>query len=177
MKFEIYFIALLILISACSLFNGKDSGQEPVARVYDNYLYKSDISAIIPLGISYQDSISLVKSYIDDWILQRLILHKAELNLSGISASPEARRIERQLQDYRNSLVNYAYKKELVRQKLDTVVTAQEIDEYHIRDMRNPVLKDNIKNIILNNRKLKLVEEMEENIYQDALVKNDFEIY
>ena len=180
MKLETYLIALLTLISACSLFNGKESDKEPVARVYDSYLYKSDIRIIIPQGISYQDSISLSKSYMDNWIRQHLILHKAELNLIDKSRYIG---IEKQLQDYRNSLINYAYKKELIRQKLDTVVTDKEIEDYYvdfkIKDSASPLSfeKDNIGNIILNRRKLKLIKKMEESVYQDALANNDFEIY
>ena len=173
-SFKFHVSCFMIISSSCSLFNGNRTDQEPIARCYDSYLYESDILNIIPNGISYQDSITLVKGYIDDWILQRLILHKAELNITDISLNL---RIEKQLQDYRNSLINYAYMKELIRQKLDTVVTNKEIEDCSDNNMRNFGKEDDIRNIILNRRKLSLVEETEKSIYQDALAKNGFEIY
>src|SRR3990172_11308377 len=133
-SFKFHVSCFMIISSSCFLFNGNRTDQEPIARCYDSYLYESDILNIIPNGISYQDSITLVKGYIDDWILQRLILHKAELNITDISLNL---RIEKQLQDYRNSLINYAYMKELIRQKLDTVVTDKDIKESRVPGMRN----------------------------------------
>jgi len=87
----------------------------------------------------------LVKSYLDNWIRQHLILHKAELNLTDKSRYIG---IEKQLQDYRTSLINYAYKKELIRQKLDTVVTGIEIEDYYNDNLKNFELKDNIIKVI-----------------------------
>ena len=134
-----------VICGSCSFFNGKETDKDYVARVYGSYLNKSDIRIILPRGISYQDSISLSKSYIDNWIRQRLILHKAELNLTDKSRYIG---IEKQLQDYRNSLINYAYKKELIRQKLDTVVTDKEIEDYYTANLKNFELKDNIIKVI-----------------------------
>ncbi|MBL7883316.1 MAG: peptidyl-prolyl cis-trans isomerase, partial [Bacteroidia bacterium] len=37
--------------------------------------------------------------------------------------------------------------------------------------------KENIKNIILNKRKLKLIEQMQQDVYTDALNNNKIEIY
>jgi hypothetical protein len=38
-------------------------------------------------------------------------------------------------------------------------------------------VKDKVKSIIINKRKLKFISELEQNIYNDALSKNQFEIY
>jgi len=136
-------LAIFAFISSCTLFNGKESESEAVARVYDNYLYKSDILNTLPKGMSYNDSVSLVKTYIDNWIRQMLTLHKAELNLTD-----DQKDVEKQLQDYRNSLIIYAYKKELIRQKLDTAVTHTDIENYYNNNMKNFELKDNIVRVV-----------------------------
>ena len=142
---SVIIISVISVINVISGCNGNETDKEPVARVYDSYLNKSDIRIILPQGISYQDSISLSKSYIDNWIRQRLILHKAELNLTDKSRYIG---IEKQLQDYRNSLINYTYKEELIRQKLDTVVTDKEIEDYYTANLKNFELKDNIIKVI-----------------------------
>lgn len=141
----VIYVFICVICVSCSLFNSKETDKELLARVYDSYLYKSDIRIILPQGISYQDSSSLSKSYMDNWIRQRLILHKAELNLTDKSRYLG---IEKQLQDYRNSLINYAYKKELIRQKLDTIVTDKEIEDYYTANLKNFELKDNIIQVI-----------------------------
>ena len=71
-----------------------------------------------------------------------LIVRKAEENLSD-----EKKNVEKQLQDYRNSLITYAYERELISQKLDTVVADQEIEAYYNANKRNFELKDNIAKV------------------------------
>ncbi|NOY37684.1 MAG: hypothetical protein GXO83_08920 [Chlorobi bacterium] len=53
------------------------------------------------------------------------------------------------------------------------------INEYHLRGTPAPVeyVADEIKNTILNERKLTFIQELENNIYSDALNRNEFEIY
>jgi hypothetical protein len=38
-------------------------------------------------------------------------------------------------------------------------------------------VKDKVKSIIINKRKLKFISELEQNIYNDALTKKQFEIF
>ena len=114
-----------------------------MARVFDTYLYQSDVENIIPKGIAREDSIILLKKYIDTWIRETLVIRKAEKNLSDIQKD-----VQKQLQSYRNSLITYAYEKELVRQSLDTFVTDDEIEKYYNSNKGNFELKDNIIKVL-----------------------------
>ena len=51
--------------------------------------------------------------------------------------------------------------------------------EYKISDQISPLqfVKDEIENIIINKRKLKLSNQLEEKIYNQAKKNNDFKIY
>ena len=49
-----------------------------------------------------------------------------------------------QLDNYRNSLIIYAYENELVKQKLDTLVSDEEVENYYSANQQNFLLKDNI---------------------------------
>ena len=51
---------------------------------------------------------------------------------------------EQRLRDYRESLIVYAYEEALVRQKLDTNISAAEIGAYYTENEKNFELKDNI---------------------------------
>lgn len=132
----------IVLPALISCSNDEQAGKlrgEPVARVFDKYLYRSDVAHMVPEGSSPEDSARIVSNYINSWVREMLIVRKAEENLSE-----EKKNVEKQLQDYRNSLITYAYEQELIRQKLDTVVAEQEIEEYYNNNKRNFELRDNI---------------------------------
>ena len=53
------------------------------------------------------------------------------------------------------------------------------IDEFKIRDEISPIefIRDDIRTIIINKRKTMLADQLEQEIYDEAVDKNDFEIY
>ena len=71
------------------------------------------------------------------------MIQKAESNLAD-----EQKNVEKQLRDYRNSLITYTYEKELVKQKLDTIVADSDIEEYYNNNQPDFELKDNIIKVI-----------------------------
>ena len=131
----------LVLLFGCSGFFKKKT-ERPLAKVYDDYLYESDLKGVIPNGTTAKDSIALSKNYIETWIRQRLIIHQAEKNLSN-----EQMEFSQQLENYRNSLIIFAYENELVKQKLDTLVSDEEVENYYSANQQNFLLKDNIVQI------------------------------
>lgn len=133
-------IVSLILLSACTFFKKKT--ERAVARVYDEYLYESDLKGIIPPKTSPHDSITLTRNFIDSWIRQKLIIHQAENNISS-----DKMNFDKQIGDYKNSLIIYEYESELVKEKLDTVVSDDEIQDYYNTNQQNFLLKDNIVQI------------------------------
>ncbi|MEE4198308.1 MAG: peptidyl-prolyl cis-trans isomerase [Bacteroidales bacterium] len=116
-----------------------DKNDKPLARVHEKYLYESDLKQLFPLNISQEDSITLAKNYINDWIKKQLMLQKAEENLSD-----ESKNIEKQIEDYRSSLLIFRYRQELIKQKIDTLITQQEIESYYNEFSANFILNHNI---------------------------------
>ena len=275
-----FIVSVVILTFSCSPKTGDND--YTVAKVGDRYLYFSEMSDIFPKGCTKDDSIALAKLYIDNWIKTRLLLKRAELNLSK-----EQLNINEEIETYRTSLLIYKYENWLLQEKLDTVVHISEIQRYYdsntanfpaeeyavkavylklpanapalwnvrrwlssdsekdvqdltdycrtnavqfeffddewvrwaiienelpqtetatrqltqnnnlieqrdeafvyyvrIREKRAPgdtapliFVKDRVKNIIINKRKLKYISELEQNIYNEALTKNQFEIF
>ncbi len=131
----------LVLLCGCSGFF-KMKTERPLAKVYDDYLYESDLKGVIPVGTNAKDSLTLAKNYIETWIHQRLIIHQAEKNLSS-----EQMEFSQQLKNYRNSLITFTYENELVKQKLDTLVSDEEVENYYSANQQNFLLKDNIVQI------------------------------
>lgn len=130
-------IAALFLV-ACA-HQQHDPKDPAVAEAYSESLYRSDIRQVVPPGMAGADSAELAQRYIDTWLHERVLLHKAEENLSTAQKD-----VDRQLADYRASLIKYAYEEALVRQKLDTNVTQEEIQKYYDDNAKNFQLRDNI---------------------------------
>ena len=143
MKHKILFLFSLLLICSCNTASEKDSNRIAIAKADNEYLYKDDIMDIVPQGIPTKDSADLIRNYIDNWIRESLVKQKAESNLTD-----EQKDVEKQLRDYRNSLITYTYEKELVKQKLDTVVADSEIEEYYNNNQSDFELKDNIIKVV-----------------------------
>lgn len=97
-----------------------------IARVYDKYLYKEDVTKALPDNIRGKDSILLAKNYINNWVQQQLLFKKAEINLEG-----ELTEIDELVNKYKNDLLVNKYKEAAVKQYLDTIVTNTHIDEFY----------------------------------------------
>ena len=121
LKYQIVF-ALLVAVAACS---GPEQ-EQPVAQVGERFLYPSDVSQALPDNIGVQDSILLADDYISKWVKQQLVIQKANENLSESQKD-----VTRELEEYRNSLIIYRYKNELLKQRMDTSVTSEEIAAYY----------------------------------------------
>ena len=118
-------ITFLLLMAGCDYFQ-KSSKEVVVAECYGKYLYESDLVGIVPEGTTIMDSIQRVSTFIDSWVRRQVLIHQAENNLNM-----EELDLKKQMDEYRNSLVIYAYESQLINQKLDTIVTEDEIAEYY----------------------------------------------
>ena len=118
-------IAFLLLMAGCDYFQ-KNSKEVVVAECYGKYLYESDLVGIVPEGTTIMDSIQRVSTFIDSWVRRQVLIHQAENNLNV-----EELDLKKQMDEYRNSLVIYAYESQLINQKLDTAVSEDEIAEYY----------------------------------------------
>ncbi len=116
---------------------------EVVAKVYGYYLFEKDLEGVVLPGTPRKDSLFLVNNYIDSWIRKHLLLRQAERNLT-----PKQQDFSKQLEDYKFSLLTYAYENELIRQKLDTIVSATEIEAYYEQNKESFELRYNIVKVV-----------------------------
>ncbi len=129
--------AIIFLIS-CNKSSIEDN-DKLLAKVHDKYLYESEIKNLFTTTYSKDDSVTIARNFINDWIKKQLMLQKAELNLVE-----ESKDIERQIEDYRSSLLIFKYKQELINQKMDTIVTEEEVEQYYNEYSGNFVLNHHI---------------------------------
>ena len=142
MSVRFSFLFLILIIGSCTN-NAFDDSDRLLARVYDSYLYVSDLENLVPDGTSTIDSLSITRNYVNNWVRNQLLLYQAEKNLTD-----EQKDFSRQLRDYRNSLIIYEYESELIRQNLDTTVNMEEIEEYYQSNLSNFELKENIVQLV-----------------------------
>jgi hypothetical protein len=132
------------LISGCDFIKMRnkttvDENRQPVARVNTAYLYKDELTGIVPPNASKLDSTSWVEGYIDSWIRKQLLIQEATRKININEAE-----VERKILDYRYSIIAYEYQSQYVKQNLDTVVKANEIEGYYKTNIDNFILKQNI---------------------------------
>jgi hypothetical protein len=132
-------ISVWLLAGYACTFISKSNQESPVARVFEQYLYPSDLDNAIPEGTSPRDSTILAKRYIDTWIREQLMLNRAEQSLTE-----EQKDFEKQIAEYHRSLLIYSYREKLLHQKMDTVVTDEEIETYYHENLNNFVLGQDV---------------------------------
>jgi hypothetical protein len=135
------FLVLTVWIMACTPSGNSGSG-DVLVRVYDKYLYASDLEGIIPAGTSTRDSLTVVRTFVRNWVDRQLIVKKARENLPE-----DLKDFSDRIEQYRNSLIIFEYEKMLVRQELDTNISLEAIQEYYQRNKGNFILKDDIMNL------------------------------
>lgn len=139
------FLVCLLVFSGCDLFKKKeDKGTvgdygEPLARVYNRYLYSKDIKGLEGRNYSKEDSAALVQRYIDTWIQKQLMLLKAEAKVD-----PAEEEIQNKILECRNTLLIHEYEKLYLKQKLDTNISEKEIKNFYDSNIDNFQLKQNI---------------------------------
>ncbi|WP_375562613.1 peptidyl-prolyl cis-trans isomerase [Bernardetia sp. OM2101] len=136
----IIFLFLTILNFSCQEAEKEEEIEgTPVAQVGDNYLYKEEITELLPPNYSQEDSTNIVKRYIDNWIERKLLLKEAE-SKSGI----DQKELQERLEDYKYQLLVHAYKQNYVNEYLDTLVTEPQISTYYEENKANFELKQPI---------------------------------
>ncbi|MBL4747199.1 MAG: hypothetical protein JKY08_12670 [Flavobacteriaceae bacterium] len=125
-------VVIAFMLVSCDYLSLKQDNKTPIASVMDVTLYREDLKAVIPSELKGQDSILFVKSYINSWIKQRLLLNKAALNLAD-----DSDKFEYLVKRYREELFINSYKEAVVKQYLVTEVNDNDIHEYYLKNSQN----------------------------------------
>ncbi len=115
-------LTMIIIPVAVSCTFFQERRKVPLARVDRSVLYLSDVKNVIPDNFSAEDSLLFAEDYIRNWINYELLIKKAQDNLTMSQKD-----LVREIREYKNSLIIYRYQNELMKQKLDTSVTASSV--------------------------------------------------
>ncbi|MFA5556323.1 MAG: hypothetical protein AB7D46_00010 [Flavobacteriaceae bacterium] len=111
----------------------KESDPEAIARVGADYLYPSDVQDLVPQGTSQEDSVRIVKTYIERWASHKLLTEVAEVNLD----EEQKKEFEKLVNQYRIDLYTNAYLEQLVQTSIDTAITKKELELYYDENKEN----------------------------------------
>ena len=122
--------SLIILLFFFIVLACNDQSNEQgkiIASVVDEHLYYSDIEHLLPENYTVEDSANLIRSYLDGWAKKKLLLKKAELNLSKKKISD----FDQQIKNYREDLLINRYKQHIIAEKIDTSISSEEMKKYY----------------------------------------------
>ena len=125
-------IGLLSLLSSCSFFT-PESKPQAIARVNDLYLFREDIKDLVPAGTPKEDSLVIVRSFIDRWASQKLLIKVAEDNLNAAKKTE----FDALIKQYKVDLYTKAYLEEIVKRSVDTVVSDSVLKAYYKENKEN----------------------------------------
>lgn len=139
MNKTVILIITIMLFSACKR-TGENSGRRAVAEVGDKILYFDELPRLDENSTNRSDSVALIQAYINRWAKRELMFQKAEENLTlELKAD-----IEKQLEDTRTNLVIYQYQRQMMLEKMDTVVSESELENYYAANQNSFILSSNI---------------------------------
>lgn len=145
MRLLIYIVLPMFCLAGCDFIkmrsakSQEDANRQPVARVNNAFLYKDELTGIVPPNLSGDDSTSRVEAYIESWIRKQLLIQEATRKININEAE-----VERKILDYRYSIIAYEYQSYYIKQNLDTAVSPAEIEQYYRDNIDNFILKQNI---------------------------------
>jgi len=163
-RIKVFLIGLLVMVNSCD-FIKKSDGNNPVARVNENYLYEDDINDLVSEDTSKQDSILLIQNFINRWATQQLFVDGAKLNLSEEKQAA----FDKLVVQYKNDLYSKAYIEALVKRSIDIAVSIDEAEAYYTNNKE--VFKLNEELI-----KFRYIH-LDENIINYANIRKQFRRY
>ncbi|MCA0348612.1 MAG: hypothetical protein LCH35_05035 [Bacteroidetes bacterium] len=129
---KLFLILLCLSLGSCNWFK-EEQKEDSIARVGKSYLYKEDIQNLVPKGASKEDSILIIRSYIDRWATQKLLIEAAERNLGEAKKKEYAALISQ----YKIDLYTKAYIEEIVKRSVDTLINNDELKKYYDENKEN----------------------------------------
>lgn len=165
---------MVITVLACASCNALQSfihDGEVVAKVGKHKLYKSELLANIPQGVNSADSTNLALQYINSWASSQIYSDMA------LSQLPKAERdVTEELEAYKRSLLRYRYEQQYVNDRLDTLITEEQMMDFYnanqgLFTLTAPIVKVRYIDILkTSDRKDFLIKKMSSNKAADVVM-------
>ena len=128
-QIKTYLFVVAALLSSCTSGHIANDGfgeAEVVAKVDDHTLLRMDIARDMPSGLTGVDSVTFSRMYIENWVLGRLKMRRAEEVLSSYEKD-----IERLVEGYRQSLIMRQLDQYYIDSNIDVEITDKQLASYY----------------------------------------------
>ncbi len=116
-----------LLVVGCVYAVGCSTGSSPtVATFRQERLLLAEVQRGLPGNLTQADSTRFTRLYIEQWVREQALAHEAKAQVQNL-----AEQIESRVAGYRRKMEHALLMQQQVRQKLDTVVTADQINVYY----------------------------------------------
>ena len=168
---------VLSALTSCRAISSLLHDQGVVAQAEGVKLYRSELDALIPKGLSPEDSTELARKYITTWASDLIYQKVAQQQLSK-----SERDVTKELEDYRKSLLKYRYEQLYVNERLDTAVADELVEEYYAAHpekfmLQRPLLRARYLNIAKDSPAIKSLKKMMKSSDPNVLVEADSVAY
>ena len=163
-------VALLLCLLSCERISNFIHDDEVVAKVGRDKLYRSQLENYIPSGLSSEDSTNLALQYIKSWATEKLFVEMADMQLSKSEKD-----VTKELEEYRNSLLRFRYEQRYLNERLDTVITYSEIEDYYdshkdLFTLEVPIVKARFLDIMKDSpNRERIIRKMSSDSYEDLM--------
>tara|TARA_B110000467_G_C18336458_1_gene498342 strand:+ start:1415 stop:2275 length:861 start_codon:yes stop_codon:yes gene_type:complete len=121
-----FFIVIILLIFVnCEYFS--TTPKLAIARVQDKYLFFNEIKDKIPINLSKEDSIVLVRNKIINWAKKHILNEKALINLN----IEEQNNLLNLVESYKSDLFSHSYQEKMVKSSMDTLISDYDVENYY----------------------------------------------
>ena len=135
-----------------------------VAEAYHAKLYQSQLSELIPDSYNLADSTRLAQLLIEEWVRQQVLLHEA------LQVLPVGQQnFEKEMADYKNSLLINAYYNHLTSDTTLFRVSDEELEQFIKKyESRYTVNREIIKiNYVKTAKNSKIIKDLKELLFDD----------
>lgn len=123
---KISFFIVALAVMSCRELPDYLVGDDVIARVGREDLTKDDIAEVLPKGVTGEDSVAYVKTYIEKWFIRQLKIQEAN------QLFPESEHdIEKLVEDYRQTLLTSRVDQYYIDKQMDKEVTDEQVAEYY----------------------------------------------
>lgn len=168
---------VLSALTSCRAISSLLHDHGVVAQAEGVKLYRAELDALIPKGLSPEDSTELARKYITTWASDLIYQKVAQQQLSK-----SERDVTKELEDYRKSLLKYRYEQLYVNERLDTAVADELVEEYYAAHpekfmLQRPLLRARYLNIAKDSPAIKSLKKMMKSSDPNVLVEADSVAY
>lgn len=134
-----------VVFSSCSKNNSNTTGRDEkaIAKINSSTLYVSDVKGTVLKDLSKNDSLIFIENYINKWANNEVFYQQA-LNY----LTEEDLDVTKELEAYKKELIAFKFQSKLIDEKLDTLISEQEIESYYDANSQNFLLKNNIVKVL-----------------------------